>query len=193
MSIPFYEAKSWKRGIPPRTQVKWIVLHCMQAPEKPTAAVDCAKWLAGLNPKYPSPKLVSCHYFVDNTSIAQGVREDCIAFHAPGANRLGIGIEHAGFSSQTPAQWLDDYGKAMLARSAQLTAQVAKRWSIPVQYVSPTNLRAGTPGFTRHLDVTNAWPDISHGHGDPGPSFPLDYYLELVRLELAKLQSPAVG
>jgi hypothetical protein len=186
-AIPFYEAKSYLRGFV-RTEVRWIVIHCMQNAEKPTQAEDTCKWLAGMNPQYPPPDKVSCHYFFDALHTAQGVREDHIAYHAPGANKLGIGLEHAGRAEQTRAEWLDEaYGVPMLKRSAAKAAEIAQRWHVPVNFVGPTELRAGMPGFTTHAAVTKAWPEKSHGHMDPGPGFAMDWYLHEVGLVIATL------
>ncbi len=183
--IPFYQALHYQRGVV-RTEVKHVVLHCMQNQEKPAAAVDCAKWLAGLNPNFPPP-LTSAHYFFDAEASAQGVLEENIAWHAPGVNRSGIGLEHAGWSKQTRAEWLDEYGVAMLKRSANKAAKIAIKWAIPLNVLGPTELRAGLPGFLTHATATKAFPEKSHGHMDPGAFFPLDWYMTEVQLAVAEL------
>ena len=130
--IPFVECVNWSKHLPVRTVVDLIVIDCMDGAEASTKAERVAAWFAGKNPQYPAPR-ASAHFFVDDDSIVQGVREDGVAWHAPGANRLGIGIEHAGRARQNRKQWMDDFGIAMLGRSARLSAGIVERWAIPVE------------------------------------------------------------
>jgi N-acetyl-anhydromuramyl-L-alanine amidase AmpD len=174
---PFIQAKNFTpstRPNPPHP-INKIVIHTMEAPEKPKTARNVATWFGG-----PSAPQASAHFCVDDAEVIQSVLECDVAWHAPGANNDGIGIEHAGYASQTPDQWHDDYSKAVLANSAQLAAELAKRFDIPVVWLSVEDLKAGKRGFCGHIDCTNAFSG-GHGHTDPGPNFPKDEYLELVR------------
>ena len=157
-----------------RNTVNWIVLHSMEAPESATRAEVVADWFA--DPKR-APR-ASAHYNVDCDSIVQSVREDNIAWHAPGANHHGIGIEHAGYARQTARQWRDGFSEPMLLRSAWLAARAALRWSIPVQYVDREGLRDERRGITTHNEVTYAWRKSTHT--DPGAGFPVDWYIDRV-------------
>ena len=178
-AIPFFQSVHFTPAA--RTEVKWIVIHCMEGAEKPSKAIDCARWMAGLNPAYPPPKS-SAHYFCDSEHIAQGVLVTDVAWHAPGANRFGIGIEHAGKASQTRAEWLDEFSTKTLKRSAELTASLCATWGIPINYIGPTELRAGIKGITTHFDCTKAWPEKGGTHHDPGTGWPMDWYLHEVSL-----------
>ena len=104
--------------------------------------------------------------------------ENQIAWHAPGANGNGIGIEHAGYAKQTEAQWLDAYGMDMLRRSAELVAHICKRWNIPVVRLTPELVKAGRRGICGHWDVTQAFRKSTHT--DPGPNFPWTRYMAMV-------------
>ena len=106
---------------------------------------------------------------------------ECIAWHAPGANRNGIGIEHAGWSKQTAADWQDPYSRDMLELSAWLCWQLCKRFGIPPKFRSAPDLRSGIPGITTHAEVTKAWPDKGHGHADLGLGFLVAEYVVRVR------------
>lgn len=185
-SIAYVEARHWNRTAGPQPKW-WIVLHAMQYPEKSDAAEWCANYLRDLGPNEEK----SAHACVDSNSIVQCVPWDCIAWHAPGANRYGIGIEHAGWSRQTLADWQDAYSRSMLELSAWLAWQLCARFRIPPRFVDAAGLRAGVKGITTHAQCTKAWPEKSHGHTDPGAGFPIRGYLERVaRHSLAPPQAP---
>ena len=153
-----------------------IVLHSMETDETPSAAENCARWFQN-----PAAR-VSAHYCVDNDSIVQCVRDKDVAWHAPGANHNGIGVEHAGRARQTRAEWLDAYGQAMLDRSAGLVADLCTRHAVPVTWLQPADLLAGKRGITTHNNVTKAFRRGTHW--DPGPGFPGEWYLRTVRTKL---------
>lgn len=182
MAYPFIQARNYTR-VGGRA-IDLVVIHDMEAPEASTTAEAVAAWFAG-----PSAPQASAHYNIDSNSIVQSVRDMDVAWHAPGANHNGIGLEHAGYARQTRYEWLDNYGRAMLALSAKLSAELANRYEIPVRRLTVTELKRGQRGFIGHIDATNAFSGGS-GHTDPGPGFPWDWYLEQVKAELAKLKEP---
>ena len=155
--------------------VRLIVIHTVEAPERSSIAADIAKnWFAKREAQSSS------HYIVDNDSIVRCVDEANTAWAAPGANADGIQIEHAGYAAQTPSQWGDDYSRAMLELSARLTADLCRRYAIPAVHLTPAQLAAGARGIIGHIDATNAYSG-GRGHTDPGPSFPWDAYIAKVR------------
>jgi N-acetyl-anhydromuramyl-L-alanine amidase AmpD len=172
LTIPFVQARNYTPAN--RTKVDLIVIHDMEAPEKPDTAESVAKWFAG-----PTAPQASAHYCVDDDSIVMCVREKDVAWHAPGANSNGIGLEHAGYASQGAADWADPYSEAMLNISALLVRDICTRWQIPMNYVDAAGLLARQRGITTHLQVTNAF--RQGDHTDPGPNFPMTHYIELVR------------
>lgn len=174
----FIEAENWSKWIPKRKVIDCVVIHCMEGSESSTRAERCAKWIAGLNSRFPAPR-ASAHYCVDSDSIVQCVSEEHVAWHAPGANRYGIGIEHAGFSRQTIDEWLDPFGRSMLNLSAALTADICKRWDIPMQFISSEDLLLDRRGITTHCEVTKAFGRSTHM--DPGENFPMELYTRMVR------------
>jgi N-acetyl-anhydromuramyl-L-alanine amidase AmpD len=177
VSIPFIQARFYSPAN--RTQVDWIIVHDMEAGNTPGRALEVANWFAG-----PDSPQASAHYSVDLGAVVQSVREQDIAWQVQSTNdlgnRKGIGIEHAGFASQTPEQWASPDSEAMLERSAALTADIAKRWGIPLQWVDAEGLQRGERGFTTHNEITQGL-NGGVGHTDPGPSFPFEHYLDLVR------------
>lgn len=177
---PFIQSRNYTPAVRPwKDPINWIVIHTMQSAETPAQALGCAKWFGGLLlPTYPPPQ-ASTHYMVDNAAIAQGVLECDVAWGAGGANRNGIHIEHSGVAQQTGAQWHDDYSSAVLKRSAELVAKLCKRFSIPMQWLTAEQLAAGGRGITGHLECTQAFKQGDHT--DPGPNFPRDEYVAMVK------------
>lgn len=155
-------------------KIDLIVIHDMEAPETNDRAEVVARWFAGST----SPQ-ASAHYCVDDDSIVQCVLDKDIAWHAPGANSNGIGIEHAGYAAQRTDQWADAYSSAELDLSAKLTRMLCEKYQIPVEYVDVAGLKAGRRGITTHLNVSLAFKKSDHS--DPGPNFPMAHYIELVR------------
>lgn len=174
LAIPYFEALNWGRDVGPQPK-HVVVLHCMEWPEASTSAEWCAGFFAGKHGTAPN---ASANYTVDDDSIICCVPPDRIAWHAPGANGNGIGIEHAGYARQSRAQWLDDYSLRMLALSAELTAWLCRRFEIPVQFIMADHLRRGARGITTHAEVTRAFGRSTHL--DPGPFFPIADYLRFV-------------
>ncbi len=183
LSFPFRPAKHFSRG-PRREPPSLIVIHTMEAPEKGSTAENVASYFAG-----ESAPQASAHYCIDNDSIVQCVKDDDIAWHASNANARGIGLEHAGYAKQTREEWADEYSVAMLRLSAKLSAQLCAKYNIPVEFVDEDGLRLGQAGFTGHVNVNKAF--NAGSHWDPGPGFPWDLYLEMVREELAAVECVA--
>jgi len=155
-------------------KIDLVVIHTMEAPEHAATAENVAAYFAGAN----APQ-ASVHYCIDSDSIVQTLEERHVAWGAPGANNNGIHLEHAGYARQTAADWADDYSMAMLQRSAELVAEICARHAIPLRWVDADGLVAGERGLTTHDAVSKAFKKSNHW--DPGPSFPFDAYLELVR------------
>ena len=165
--------------------VRLIVIHTVEAPERGTIAEDVARnWFA------KSEAQSSSHYIVDNDSIVRCVDEANTAWAAPGANADGIQIEHAGYAAQNPGQWGDDYSRSMLELSARLTADLCRRYAIPAVHLTPAQLASGARGIIGHIDATNAYGPRG-GHTDPGPSFPWDAYIAKVRGYLGQTAAAA--
>ena len=107
---------------PHSAPIDLVVVHTMEASEKPGTALAVAKWFAGT-----AAPMASAHYCVDDADVIACVLESDVAWAAPGANSNGVHIEHAGFASQSPEQWADEYSVAVLERSARLAARIARR------------------------------------------------------------------
>lgn len=159
-------------------RIDLVVIHTMEVDERDGAALRCARWFQD-----PQSR-VSAHYCVDAEAVVQTVPDEDVAWHAPGANHDGLGIELAGRAGQSRREWADAYSSAVLARAARLTAELCRGHAIPAQWLWPPDLRAGKRGVTTHAAVSEAFRRGTHV--DPGPAFPVERYLGLVRANLAK-------
>lgn len=177
-AITFKQAKNYTWAQRKPSDIYWIVIHSMESSEKPTVAEAVANWFSG-----PDAPRASAHFNIDNDSIVQSVKVEQVAWHAPGANRHGIGLEHAGMAKQSRSDWFDEFSRAMLEKqSVPLCAYLCRMWGVPAEFVDRNGLRAGRKGVTTHHEVSQAFGKSTHW--DPGPNFPMDWYLDRVRLAL---------
>ena len=154
---------------------KWVVLHTMETGENSSIAENIgAGWFTNPNAQE------SAHYCVDDNSIVQCVNEGDYAWASgPTGNLNGIQIEMAGRASQSRADWLDDYSRAMLERTAALTADICKRHGIPVRVLTDEQVARGEAGITTHAALARVFRETDHS--DPGPDFPWDFFMERVQ------------
>jgi hypothetical protein len=154
---------------------KWVVLHTMETGENSSIAENIgAGWFTNPNAQ------ASAHYCVDDNSIVQCVNEGDYAWASgPTGNLNGIQIEMAGRAAQSRADWLDNYSRSMLERTAALTADICKRHGIPVRVLSDEQVARGEAGITTHASLARVFRETDHS--DPGPNFPWDFFMERVQ------------
>ena len=174
---PFIEAAHFT--VSDRTAIDLVVIHSMESSEKPGTARSVAEWF---NDPSRAPQ-ASAHYCVDSLEVIQCVREKDIAWAAPGANKNGIHIEHAGRAAQSVPEWQDEFSTAMLYLSIGLCAEICRAWSIPAVFVGPAGLLHGDRGVTTHAAVSVAFKKSTHT--DPGTAFPSRWYVAMVAARLA--------
>ncbi len=165
--------------------VWWVVLHSTENDCKSGVAAAVAKMFAG------GAREASSHLVAGPDEAVQCVRLVDVAWGAQGANAHGVHVEHAGRAGFTAAGWESDAARAMLERSAGLVAKVCRRYDLPRDLVDAEGLLRGELGITTHAEVSRAGRlararGITSGfsastHWDPGPAFPIERYLELVR------------
>jgi len=174
-NFPFIEARFFRPFGAGRRPVRLIVIHTMEVQERDGIAKDIAIDFANR----PETNKASAHLCIDNKEIFQSVKDNDIAFAAPGANQDGIQLELAGRAAQTADDWNDAYSTAVLENAANAAAQYCLKYDIPVQHL--TNDELGdqvTKGFVGHVQVTDVFKLSTHT--DPGEAFPWDHFLERV-------------
>jgi hypothetical protein len=178
---PFIPAQTWRWL--DRKDIRLVVAHTMEAPEKPDVAEAVAAWFGGL--RGPAPK-ASAHFCCDPLSGVRCVLARHGAAGAPGANTDGYHIEHDGFARQTAADWADDASTKILEISAEQAARVTSEYALPLRLLTVDQVRGGIEkGFCEHRTVSLAFKKSDHM--DPGSFFPWDYYLGRVEAWQKKL------
>jgi len=152
--------------------VRLVVMHATQSPERKGAARAVANWFA--NPDAGGSAHVTC----DADEDVESVKPHNTAAGAPGANQDGYHIEQVGYSEQNAVQWDDDYSRRVIARSAARASWACEFFGLPKVWLSVTDIRAGKSGITDHVSCTLAFKKGSHW--DPGPNWPRSKFMKLV-------------
>jgi len=121
--------------------------------------------------------IASTHLVVDDDECFRMVPDLVIPWGAKGANHDGLHVELCGWAKWSREQWLAR--EPTLERAAFKCAKWAWQYKIPRRWLTVEELGAGKRGFTTHVDVNAAFKQGSHW--DPGPGFPGDAFLTLVK------------
>lgn len=166
--MAFIAARWFSRG--PR-DVRRITLHDGEVGESRTAAEGIANFFRG------GTRKASAHYACDCDSTVQMVDDNDIAWHVAGDNEHSIGIEQAGYASQTRDQWLDAYGLQMIVfQVAPLVARLSIAHDIPLVLLDEGAVKRNEKGVDTHAVVSRALRKSTHW--DPGPNYPLDVLMQ---------------
>lgn len=162
--------RAGRRGNTPRL----IVIHCTVSPEQGNGAEAVARYFE------TTTRPSSTHKVCDNNSTVRCVEDEDTAYGAAGANLDGLHLELVGMPDQTRSQWLDDYSTAELFQAGLSVREWAAKFTIPLRWLTVAQVADGeTAGLCTHHDVSQAFPDVSTGHWDPGPNFPKDEALRI--------------
>ena len=167
-------------------RIRLQVMHVMVAPEKPGTAEAVASWWNG-----PTSPRTSAHYCYDNDSEVQCVRDQDVAYAAPGANHDGLHHELAGYPHQTAQEWRDPYSDAMLARAAINVSQKCEDYDNPKTWLSDREIELGKSGICDHWAISRVYKRSTHW--DVGPNFPKDFFVDIVRAASLAAPNPAGG
>jgi hypothetical protein len=162
-------------GTRPESAIKYIVIHSTEG----DTAAGAASWFA--NPESEG----SAHLVVDDRECYRTLANKLIPWGAPGTNRTGFHIEHAGHANWPRQKWMSH--PQTLRRGAFKAAFHAVKFGIPLRLLSVSDLRQGRSGFVTHATATKAF--NPGGHTDPGAGFPLDHYMQLVKRFVGEIQN----
>ena len=168
---PYVPAK-WQEKVAGRRSVRVVVIHTAECPRTAKAAEGVANYFKNVDRK------ASAHITIDSDSIVQSVKDNNVAFAAPGVNRDGVQIELAGYAKQTKSDWLDVYGLKLLDRAADATAQYCLKYDLPIKHLTDEELAAGARGLIGHVQASRVYKRSTHT--DPGVNFPWGYFIEQV-------------
>jgi len=163
--------------------IKWAVIHTAEAAVDSTGEDRTAEGVAAFFAREDTQ--ASTQLAVDRDSCVRMLPDLVIPWGARGANTHGLHIEICGRAGWTRAEWLKPVWAPMLERAAYKVAVWCFHYKIPTRWQGPWGLRAGFKGLTTHVDVNNAFKGGTHW--DPGPGFPKDVFLELVKKHLAAI------
>lgn len=134
----------------------------------------------------------SAHYVTDPAEVVQSAYDSVICWHAP-PNGNSLGIEMCDTPGPVPHdppgsarwkalkrswRWVLPNQRRMLRRTAELTAQLCLAYDVPLEFLTPDNLRGGLRGITTHANVSQAFGQSTHW--DPG-WWPRYRFMRLVR------------
>jgi len=163
--------------------IRLLVIHDGETGEGSTPAEGMGNYFASGNAGG------SAHAGFDTDSICTYVADKDKAWAAPGANDDGLHGELAGRAGQTVSQWKDADSLRILENGAIWFAENALEHDIPVRYLTDAQLKDGkSRGITTHRQCSRV---LGGTHSDPGPNFPLAYFLGRIRFHAARLTAPA--
>lgn len=117
------------------------------------------------------------HKVIDDRVCVRVANDNELVYGARGCSVNDYALHYCliGYADQTAAEWADAYSRGELTILAKELAADAVKRGIPIHHQS-----AVLKGQVGHHDVTLAC-DVSGGHTDPGPHFPWDKLMGLVR------------
>jgi hypothetical protein len=163
--------------------IRYVVMHSTEGPTAEAAARYFEQPSSG----------GSSNLVLDDNTCFRVLGDHVIPWGAPPLNTLGFHVEQAGYASWSREEWLRH--SRTVQRAAYKAALRCKWYRIPPVLLDVENLRkdfgdapvAGVPahpgplrgGIVTHATVSDAYHESDHT--DPGPGWPADTFVELVR------------
>lgn len=162
-----------KEGGAPMERAKWyVVIHNTSNDASAPDEADYAK---------VRTDGTGSHYYADKVQVLQSTDTDRCVGHVGSdeGNERGLSYEITGFNSWTREQWLANVAWDDLAA---VIARDCLHFDIPARLLTIAQMQSFTPsvkGFVTHDMCRRAWGETTHT--DPGPNFPMDHLLGLVK------------
>ena len=182
----------WSKG--DNKPIRRVVIHSTVSPCEPGGARNIAAYFRS------DAAGGSAHYVTDPGEVVQSAWDSLICWHAP-PNAGSLGVEMCDIPGPVPNEkrgtarwkslrrswrWAKPNQRAMLKRTARLTAHLCLAYDVPTRFVGARGLRAGRRGVTTHASVSRAWGQSTHW--DPG-WWPRAWFMRLVRKYAAETRS----
>ena len=173
--------------------IRRLVVHSTVSPCVPGGARAIAAYFRG------NTAGGSAHYVIDPAEVVQAAYDDVICWHAP-PNPHSLGFEMCDIPGPRPApgtpwqtiqrlrrawRWIKPNQLRMLRRTAQVVAQAALAYDVPLVFLTADDVRKDRSGITTHANVSDAWHESTHW--DPG-WWPRRRFMRLVRRYAKKLE-----
>lgn len=175
---PPYQVIDWTQrftvGGPRSTgQIKRIYLHTSESPSSSTVEAVARYQLSEQNGSY--------HVLVDRTKMMWANTDDWFTWsNGNWGNQDGLHICFIGYAKATRAEWLAEEKKCgTLSRAAWVAAGWCAKYGLPPAFVDAAGLKAKRKGISTHNESRLAWGGTTHW--DPGPGFPMDVFVDLVK------------
>lgn len=170
-------------GIRRASSIRVVVIHSAEAADS-FGADNTAEGVANYFAR--SSTQASTQLAVDRDSCVRMLPDLVIPWGAAGANHDGLHVELCGFARWSSEEWRQR--RRLLERAAYKVAVWCYRYKIPARWLSDRQLGNGTArGLTTHAQVNRVFHRGSHW--DPGPGFPEEFFLSLVKEFLQELES----
>ena len=180
--------------------IRRVVIHSTVSPCVPGGARNIAAYFRSERAGG------SAHYVVDPGEVVQAAYDSVVCWHAP-PNPNTLGIEMCDVPGPVPNdkpgsarykalkrswRWAKPNQRAMLDRTAKLTAQLCLAYDVPIRFLTVGTLKAAGPSGARGI-TTHANTSLAYGqsvHWDPG-FWPRHDFMRRVRKHAKRLRQKA--
>jgi hypothetical protein len=178
--------------------IRRVVIHSTVSPCVPGGARNIAAYFQS------EAAGGSAHYVTDPAETIQAAYDSVVCWHAP-PNEHTLGIEMCDIPGPVPHdkpytarwkalrrswRWVRPNQRAMLKRTAKLTAQLCLAYDVPIRFLGAKELKRlgpiGARGITTHAKTSLAYKQSTHW--DPG-WWPRRKFMRLVRAEARRLRT----
>jgi hypothetical protein len=193
---PLYIGPPRNYGPQTNKPIHRVVIHSTVSPCEPGGARAIARYFQ------TTTRDASAHYITDPGETIQGLFDSWVGYAAP-PNEHSLHVEMCDIPGPVPNdkpgsarwkalrrvwRWVRPNQRAMLRRTASLTARACLAYDVPIKWLTAADLRAGRRGITSHANVSKAWGQTTHW--DPG-WWPRVRFMRLTRRYARELREGA--
>lgn len=181
------DKQSGRRG---RTQM--LVVHSAETPLESGYAPSVSRnWLNKWYQANGALIEASINGFFGPETTVRAVDKDYAAWHASWANNLSVGYEFTGYAALTRDDWLTAEGTNMLDRAGRELALDAKRYGIPLRWLTTSEVNQIANGNTSIKGLATHRQIDPVSRTDPGDGFPYDVLLANIKRYSGDTSNPS--